>query len=136
MSVCINGRGHTYHIRGVTFLILKEVITSLQYRRTHPVYLIQQGGAGRQIHLLLFIAGQLIIQGINLTELRLDLLHIVRRNPGGQLADQIFDGTDRTDKRAWRAGIPFGIAAGVAVLVQAGQRPGDAAAVLGTHMRA
>ena len=135
MPVCIKGHGHIRYKRARVILIFREVITSVQYRRTHPVYLIQQGNAGRQVHLPLFIAGQLLIQGVNLTELRLDLLHIVRRNPGGQPADQIFDGADRTGERARRAGIPFGIAAGVVVLMQAGQHPGDAAAVPSAHMR-
>ena len=83
----------------------------------------------------LLLAAQFVIQGVNFTDLSPDLLRIVRRNASGQLADQVLNGTDRTDKRTRRAGISRGIAAGSVVFMQAGQRLCDTSAVLCTHMR-
>ena len=103
-------------------------------RRIHPLDLIQQGNAGRQIHLLLFVIGQLVTPGVNLTELGLDLLKVVLGNAVGQLGDQRFDGTYVTDKCTRRTGISRDITAGIVMLMGTGQRSGDAAAVLCTRV--
>ena len=105
-------------------------------RSAQILYLVQQGDAGRQIHLLLFVSGQLFEQRIDLTELGLDLLAAVCRDAAGQCADQLFDGADPTGGPARCAGLFWDIATDIVMRVGTGQRSNDAAAVLCAHMGA
>ena len=137
MPICIDGHGFVRQERGAEALILLEYKVSFQragaaaqHLGVHPIYLVQQGGAGRQVHLLLLAAGQLLIQSINFAELGLDLFRVVGGDAGGQLADQSLNGADRADKGARCAGVFRDIAADAVVFVGAGQRLNDTAAVL------
>ena len=136
MPVCVdNHLGGRYHIRVKAHIRGQYIGVSVtQYRTAHSVYLVQQGDTGRQVHLLLFVLGQPVIQGINFTDLGLHLLAVVCRNAVGQFADQVLNGADLTGKGTRRTGVPRVIAAGGIMLVGAGQGPRDTAAVLGACM--